>query len=290
MFKCPCSEGKVHLGISPLKEETKWKPQLMTLTKMSLQRKKLNKKFFSCNGIIGSQNETEAADLLLHRDHEDIAELNVDFQPGKLGAKFVPPVFFSELKKSLEIRHHDRIRGEIPEKFMFETLKHYFQQLNDDVLVLRSHKFISSDYASPNEKDFIVLNLSKGYVMLFEVKANVRKYQKSIKQLFDGKLKIEQMFRAVKCSESWQYVGVFYAQNSHVKCMFDCEQCNIFAILGNTDSDITGKLKTIEQVVSEQHLQAWKPAEHVQEFIELSKQLMFISQGDPSAPVTNKLF
>ena len=41
-----------------------------------------------------------------------------------------------------------------------EELRKYFKENKDDALILHSHKFL--DNKSNNEKDFIVLNLTKG--------------------------------------------------------------------------------------------------------------------------------
>jgi hypothetical protein len=68
---------------------------------------------------------------------------------------------------------------------MFNALQMHFNQTKDDVLVLSSHKFLNE--ISNNEKDFINVYLSKGYVCIVEVKANSRKFQTAKKQFFDSK-------------------------------------------------------------------------------------------------------
>ena len=75
---------------------------------------------------------------------------------------------------------------------------------------------------------------------------------------------------------------VFFA---NIGTAFDCEVCSIFTIIG--EGAIHGNLKRIEEKVAEKH-QSWEPANHVQEFVDLTKEILFIAQGDPNAPVTGE--
>ena len=43
---------------------------------------------------------------------------------------------------------------------MFEALKKYYEKSGDDVLIVQSHKFLNS--VSSNEKDFLLVNVTKG--------------------------------------------------------------------------------------------------------------------------------
>ena len=114
---------------------------------------------------------------------------------------------------------------------MFDALKQYFDGCKDDVVVIHSHKFLNKD--SNNEKDFIILNLTKGYILVIEVKANQSKYQKAKKQLFDAKDRFGEIFGALGYPAGWKYGGVFFAQfNESDKQLFDCDACSKFAIIG----------------------------------------------------------
>ena len=57
-------------------------------------------------------------------------------------------------------KHLDQVKGDLAEKTMFQALEKYYSEEGDDVAIIHSHKFLNS--ASNNEKDFIVLNHSKG--------------------------------------------------------------------------------------------------------------------------------
>ena len=60
------------------------------------RKKKLKHSFFLGNGI-KEVDPIEAAKKLLFRDHKDVAELNVNYYNGKLGPKFLPPMFYSAI-------------------------------------------------------------------------------------------------------------------------------------------------------------------------------------------------
>ena len=121
--------------------------------------------------------------------------------------------------------------------------------------------------------------------MLIEVKSNKRhgSYQKATKQLFGGKKSLEKIFSAIGSTTLWQYVGIFFALIDDDKCFFECDNCSNFVIVG--EEQIFEKIKIVEEKVVEKN-QDWKPEEHVEEFIELAKETLFIAQGDPYAPVT----
>ena len=58
-------------------------------------------------------------------------------------------------------------KGDDAEKKVFYALKRYFKTTGDDVLIIHSHKFFhnssnNNEKPTNNEKDFIIVNLSKG--------------------------------------------------------------------------------------------------------------------------------
>ena len=78
---------------------------------------------------------------------------------------------------------------------MFEALKKHYEESGDDILIVQSHKFLNS--VSSNEKDFLLVNVTKGYTMALEVKASASQYQTAKKQLFDAKDRIEELYAAI---------------------------------------------------------------------------------------------
>ena len=57
---------------------------------------------------------------------------------------------------------------------------------------------------------------------------------------------------------------------------FDCNKCSTFAIIG--PENIAEKLKEVDEKVEEIQ-KNWVASEHIQEFVEFTKQLLFIAQG-----------
>ena len=119
--------------------------------------------------------------------------------------------------------------------------------------------------------------------MLIEVKYNQKAYQKATKQLFDGKDRLEEIFSILGMTTAWQYIGVFFALEGDGTPLFDCEKCSTFGIIG--EESIAEHLETIEEEISKKN-ENWNPGDHVEEFVELAKQVLFVAQGDPFAPVT----
>ena len=119
--------------------------------------------------------------------------------------------------------------------------------------------------------------------MLVEVKSNQKKYQTATKQLFDGKERLEEVFSILGMTTAWQYIGVFFALEGDGTPLFDCENCSIYGIIG--EELIPEHLVAIEKEVAKKN-ENWNPTDHVEEFVELAKQVLFIAQGDPFAPVT----
>ena len=118
----------------------------------------------------------------------------------------------------------EAVTGQHAERIMFYALKKYFESTKDDVVVLHSHKFLQSS----NEKDFVVINLSKGYVMAIEVKtsASIGNFQKAHKQLFDTKKSIEAIFGSICAETEWLFLGVFFALKGDPKSSATNENTN----------------------------------------------------------------
>ena len=106
--------------------------------------------------------------------------------------------------------YDDEIRGEEAERSMFDALQNYFTK-DTDVLILSSHMFLNENKIS-HEKDFIIVNLTKGYIMTVEVKASSKRFQKAKKQFFDSKDRLAEVFSKLLLSPAWKVVNLFYAQ------------------------------------------------------------------------------
>ena len=68
---------------------------------------KVLKKFFLGNGI-EIEDKVKAANDLLIRDHPKILQLSKEYCPGKLGAYFVPPMFFGSNPDVLDFEQYSK--------------------------------------------------------------------------------------------------------------------------------------------------------------------------------------
>ena len=247
------------------------------------------------NGV-STDDIDKATNDLMERDHKIILQLLQDYFNGKLGTYFVPPEFFSGIPEVIKPRQpysngekqlEDQIRGENAERFMFDSLEKYYQNSKDDVVVLHSHQFLSGG----NEKDFVIFNLSKGYMMIIETKSTESRgmFQKAKKQLLDGKSRLEEICAAIAAVTKWKFCGVFYAsatvESGERPFTCDCnKKCDLFSIVGEEAFEF--HFRQIEEEIAKSHEESWIPANHIKEFVELMKQVMLKAQGNSCAPVT----
>ena len=101
--------------------------------------------------------------------------------------------FYTQMKTLEEeevkmVKSLPSVRGEKAEKKIYETLENYFSNSNEEILVLYNFMFMgllaAKDYL-PEEKDFIIINLTKRYIMPLEVKTNfnMTSLKKAMKQI-----------------------------------------------------------------------------------------------------------
>ena len=271
-------------------------------------------KFSMANGV-ETKDETEAKNILLHRDQKEIFDLaSKPYSNGILGPIFLPPTFLSKIpnvlkyeefyerrQRALELKekgndqvyvpkdhlNSGELSGEMTEREMFDGLKRHLESSGDDCLVLHAHSFLCGN--NFQEKDFIVLNLSRGYIMIIEAKVNTKrgKDKKAMEQIKDGRMRVQMLINSVKdISTLWRFIGVFYVKDgseTDFQCSSYCP-CRDFTIVAQ--SSIPSKLFNIDHKMAESHPD-WNPQDHVNDFVELTKQLMFTFQGNPEAPILN---
>ena len=107
----------------------------------------------------------------------------------------VPPMFYGEVPQAIKLseykveKHQDRVKGDIAERKVFYALQEYYRITGDDTLVVHSHKFRVHD-DSNNEKDFIVLNLTKGKYLAEFLMCLVNTYFSSMLHLLGFRLRV----------------------------------------------------------------------------------------------------
>ena len=80
------------------------------------------------------------------------------------------------------VKNLPSVKGERAEKKVFQALEKYFSSTNEEVVVFYSFNFMGYEKdLKPEEKDFILINLTKRYIMPLEVKTNFHP-EKSLKK------------------------------------------------------------------------------------------------------------
>ena len=145
--------------------------------------------FLINNGVQAIEDEETAKDELLKRDHRKIYDMSYEnFVQGDLGLVMIPSTFITsvpaifktdEEEYATKLQRNDKDRnyiagkignltGDMAEREVFEKLQKYFTKKGHDCLVIHSHSFLHNE--NYEEKDFIIVNLTLGYVSVFETK------------------------------------------------------------------------------------------------------------------------
>ena len=113
------------------------------------------------------------------------------------------------------------LHGDISERKVFDTLKMYFNENNEDALIIHSHVFNVGN----QENDFIIVNLTKGYIMIIDVKYVLHKasIEKGVKQIKKASHIIKQQIG--EDLNSWTFIGLIVGMKHHdkIKVLFNIE-------------------------------------------------------------------
>ena len=136
-------------------------------------------------------------ELKIIQDINELKEkLEREFDQGKKARLDVEMEKMKDNKFYTEIRALDEdevamakdlhnVKGEKAEKKVFQALEKYFSSTNEEVVVFYSFNFMGYEKdLKPEEKDFILINLTKRYIMPLEVKTNFgpQSLKKAVKQ------------------------------------------------------------------------------------------------------------
>ena len=128
--------------------------------------------------------------------------------------------------------------GELPELNLYKSLKKYFEDRNESIVVFFGHDVLKFDMTADTnnkaEKDCILLNLTKNYVMMIEVKKSFGKgdsVNKAMLQITNGKVDFESWF-STEIDSCWKFIPMVYCHllESDVPI---CSSCKPFIIEGN---------------------------------------------------------
>ena len=117
----------------------------------------------------------------------------------------------AKLKSSI-----NNVRGDLLEKQFYESIKSYFETQNENVLVIHSHKLLGLKCNAQKEKDFIVVNLSFGYILNIEVKcsASGSNLSKALDQIKSTKEELENWFGL---AGRWKFYGAIGCESHNPK-------------------------------------------------------------------------
>ena len=107
----------------------------------------------------------------------------------------------------------NNVRGDMLEKEFYDAIKSYFEDCNENVLVIHSHKLLGLKSNSGKEKDFLIVNLSYGYILNIEVKcsASGSNLAKALEQMSSTKKELEIWFDLVG---RWKFYGAIGCESS----------------------------------------------------------------------------
>ena len=175
------------------------------------------------------------------------------------------------------------IIGERAEKKLFSGLKRYFDSCDEQVLVFYNLTFMGPKDGrdmKPCEKDFVLVNLTKRYIMPLEVKAtmNHNSLRKAISQIEDAKNLISDWAGGdlTECC-GWRFVPAIYIEEelSNTEEEF-CLDCMKYIIHGNNVDHQIKEMFT--QTPASTHI---NPDKAKEEFIKLAEYFLFLSAFEP---------
>ena len=141
------------------------------------------------------------------------------------------------LNQSKRVKQLEHVIGELAEKQVYSFLK---ECINDEeVVVINNFQVMTvedlDEIATDFEKDFVILNLTKRFIMSLEVKANCneKSLRSACKQTNGCKALIETWCGADLTEENgWFFLSAVYFQSKPEDFSF-CENCAKFLIFGD---------------------------------------------------------
>ena len=201
----------------------------------------------------------KAAEFLFNRDYKDKKQI---FVPEVYLTK-APEIIFYEKKQIEELikamsdenlskqektekeklkSRLKTIAGEEIEKKVYDTLKAYYE-LHDDqqVLVLHGYeiadleKLAKSEDVGHWEKDFLIINVTYGYIMNIEAKSslNIKSLNEAKTQLLNTRKILEKWFGA-DLSKGWKFISAIYCERND-KTNKNCKSKMDFIFTGTED-------------------------------------------------------
>ena len=179
----------------------------------------------------------------------------------------------AKLKSSI-----NNVRGDLLEKQFYESIKSYFETQNENVLVIHSHKLLGLKSNAQKEKDFIVVNLSFGYILNIEVKcsASGSNLSKALDQIKSTKEELENWFGL---AGRWKFYGAIGCESHNQKGQCKERHCAPFIIEG---------AENVHKLFELLRDPCFKlDDQHLHEFRLISSYLLFFATASPS-PISSQ--
>ena len=261
---------------------------------------------YRLGNAIEEQRLLDAVEALFNRDYKEKKQI---FVPEQFLTKIPKMMFhdskglFEKLAERMKLEKHfpqmgkwqglkANVDGEALEKKVYTTLKDYFQKpehKDEQVLVLHGYEIMdlkmeSNKIEVPHwEKDFIIINLTHGYILNIEVKSTPDfKTLDSLKvQLENTKRMFEQWF-AADLNPEWKFFSAVYCENATNKKGKKNRLCDNYDkdFVFTSSEDFITKLEKIHR---DPHK---KTDEYLESYNVMVKFLLFFATYHP-APVSS---
>ena len=226
-----------------------------------------------------TSDEGEAKDFLLKRDYVKIFDLKEttkdEFKPGEIGINILPEIYFSQMPQVIETQASwSRIKGlfwtpieegkfietfkaERAELAVFDGIKNYFHKYNnEDVFVFFNQDFEDKIKRTWLERDALVVNCTRGYILVIEAKSDLTKKKLS----FGGnqlKVTLKNVLQPISSNlnQKWDVYSILYGSNvdlSHV-----CTSCRKF-VISKADGNFS---LLLENILKNQSVKDWNYAQ-----------------------------
>ena len=243
------------------------------------------------NDFTGSSDEV--ADAIIKKHFPKIDKLTAlrseEFKPGLFGVCKIPEVNLSSIPKVVEPellndqvdkkgapknleKMKEGVKKEKPETAVFDGIDRYFSDANEDVFIAYNQDLMHKDKQVFSEKDAIVVNLTKGYILVIEAKYKLESknkrssIKKGIYQLEDAAKILRQIVPILK--QKWTLLQVLYGTTID---SYDniCDVCRKFVIT----SDQGPFEESLNELIENQSLGA-KDFSYVEDFYNIVKAII----------------
>ena len=204
-------------------------------------------------------------------NHSDVVELSEYENTAKrrrhLGdSANRPPTTESSLSQKLGHAHGDKA-----ERMFFEVLKQYFGGCNEDVLILVNQNITNPSTLNQFERDFMVVNLTSGYILNVEAKASLKRSSLDgpnggKNQLYVSQNLLKRMFQR-RISKDWYFIGALFGLRLHPE-IEACANCQRYLLIPR---DI---FKCLDEILPKPNLRRFNRS-WITDFRNISKKLIF---------------